>query len=55
VLQKIIDTLCPDADPTEKFPARKRKLDECRDTLGEELYHLKLCQLTDEFLKASAM
>ncbi len=55
VLQKIIDKLCPDADPTEKFTARKRKLDECRDTLGEELYHLKLRQLTDEFLKASAM
>jgi hypothetical protein len=42
VLQKMIDKLCPDADPTEKFTAWKSKLDECHDTLGEDLYQLKL-------------
>jgi hypothetical protein len=47
--------LCPDADPKEKFTAWKHKLDECRETLGEDLYQLKLRQLTDEYLKASAM
>ncbi len=55
VLQKTIDKLYPHANPTEKFTAWKCNLDECRETLGEELYHLKLRQLTDEFLKASAM
>jgi hypothetical protein len=55
VLQIIIDKLCLDADPTEKFAAQKRKLDECCDTLGEDFYQLKLRQLTDEYLKASAM
>jgi hypothetical protein len=41
--------------PTEKFTAQRCKLDECYDTLGEDLYQLNLQQLTDEYLQASAM
>ncbi len=35
VLQKIIDKLCPELDPTEWYVERKRKLDEMRGALGE--------------------
>jgi hypothetical protein len=55
VLQRIVEKLCPDEDPTEKFATRKRKLDELRDVLGEDIYQAKLQQLKDEFLKASAL
>jgi hypothetical protein len=55
VLQKIVDKLCPDQDPTDRFASRKRKLDELRDVLGDELYQTKLQQLKEEFLKASAL
>jgi len=55
VLQKIVEKLCPEEDPTDKFTARKRKLDEARAALGEELYHMKVQQLKDEFMKTSAM
>jgi hypothetical protein len=55
VLQKILEKLCPEDDPTERFVARKRKLDELRDILGDDVYDAKLKQLKAEFLKASAM
>ena len=55
VLQKFVERLCPDADPTDRFASRKRKLEELRDVLGEELYELKLQQLKEEFMKAAAM
>ena len=55
VLQKIIDKLCPELDPTERYVERKRKLDEMRGALGEELYEARLSQLKDAFLKSSAM
>lgn len=55
VLQKIIDRLCPELDPTERYVERKRKLDEMRVVLGEELYEARLSQLKDAFLKSSAM
>jgi hypothetical protein len=55
VLQRIVEKLCPDEDPTEKFATRKRKLDELWDVLGEDIYQAKLQQLKDEFLKASAL
>jgi len=55
VLQKIIDKLCPELDPTERYVERKRKLDEMRVVLGEELYEARLSQLKDAFLKSSAM
>ncbi len=55
VLQKIIDKLCPELDPTERYVERKRKLDEMSGALGEELYEARLSQLQDEFLKSSAM
>jgi hypothetical protein len=55
VLQKIVEKLCPDQDPMDRFASRKRKLDELRDVLGDELYQTKLQQLKEEFLKASAL
>jgi hypothetical protein len=55
VLQKIVEKLCPEDDPTERFVARKRKLDELREILGNDVYEAKLKQLKAEFLKASAM
>jgi len=56
VLQKIVEKLCPDQDPTDRrFASRKRNLDELRDVLGDELYQAKLQQLKKEFLKASAL
>jgi hypothetical protein len=55
VLQKIVEKLCPEEDPTDKFTARKRKLEEAQAALGEELYHMKVQQLKDEFMKTSAI
>jgi hypothetical protein len=55
VLAKLVERLCPEEDPTEKFMSRKRKLDDSRVFLGEELYQIKLQQLRDEFLKQSAL
>jgi hypothetical protein len=55
VLQKIVDKLCPEEDPTDKFTARKHKLDESRAVLGEDLYNVKIQQLKEEFIKASAL
>jgi hypothetical protein len=55
VLQKIVEKLCPDQDPTDRFASRKCKLDELRDVLGDELYQTKLQQLNEEFLKALAL
>lgn len=54
-LQRIVDKLCPELDPTEKFAARKRKLDDLRDVLGDDLYESKLQQLRNEFLQAAAL
>jgi hypothetical protein len=54
-LQRIVDKLCPELDPTEKFATRKRKLDDLRDVLGDDLYELKLQQLRNEFLQAAAL
>jgi hypothetical protein len=53
MLQKIVEKLCHDQDPTDRFASRKRKLDELRDVLGDEIYQAKLQQLKEEFLKAS--
>jgi hypothetical protein len=55
LLQKIVERLCPEEDPADCFVARKRKLDELRASLGEDLYVLKLEQLKEEFKKTSAM
>jgi hypothetical protein len=55
VLQKVVERLCPEEDPTDKFASRKRKLDELRAVLGEEIYVAKLNQLKEEFLKTAAM
>ena len=54
MMQKIVERLCPELDPTEKNASRKRKLDELCDVLGEELYQAKLSQLREEYMKASA-
>jgi hypothetical protein len=51
MLQKMVERLCPEEDPTDRYAARKRKLDELRSVLGEELYGIKLEQLKDEFKK----
>jgi len=55
LLSKLVDKLCPDVDPTDLYTSRKRKLDEARAALGEELYNLRLQQLREDFLKSSAM
>jgi hypothetical protein len=55
LLQKMVERLCPQEVPAERYIARKRKLDDLRVSLGEELYDMKLEQLKDEFTKASAM
>ena len=55
LLQKMVERLCPEEDPADCFVARKRKLDELRASLGEDLYVLKLGQLKEEIKKTSAM
>jgi len=55
VLQKIVEKLCPDANPMDCFASRKRKLEELHDVLSEELHELKLQQMKDEFMRAAAM
>jgi hypothetical protein len=55
LLQKIIEKLCPEEDPAERFANRKRKLDELRAVLGEEIYAARLQQLWEELLKSAAM
>jgi hypothetical protein len=55
LLQKMVERLCPEEDPADCFVARKHKLDELRESLGEDLYVLKLEQLKEEFKKISAM
>ena len=54
-LAKLVERLCPEEDPTDKFLSRKRKLDDSRAFLGEDLYQMKLQQLCDEFVKQSAL
>jgi hypothetical protein len=54
MMKKMVERMCPELDPTEKFAGRKHKLDELRDVLGEELYQVKLAQLREEYMKASA-
>jgi hypothetical protein len=51
LLQKMVERLCPEEDPADRFVARKHKLDELRESLGEDLYVLKLEQLKEEFKK----
>ncbi len=55
VVQKIIDRLCPELDPTEWYVERKIKLDEVHGILGGDLYEASLMQLKDEFLKSSTL
>jgi len=55
VLQKIVEKLCLEKDPTDKYTARKCKLDQAWAALREALYHMKVQQLKDEFIKKSAM
>jgi hypothetical protein len=55
LLSKLVERLCPDVDPIDLYTSRKRKLDEARAALGEELYNLWLMQLRIEFLKSSAL
>jgi hypothetical protein len=55
ILQKIVEKLCPEDDPTEHSVARKRKLDELRDILGDDVYDASLKQLKAEFLKTLAI
>jgi hypothetical protein len=54
MMQKMVERMCPELDPTEKFAGGKRKLDELRNVFGEELYQVKLTQLREEYMKASA-
>ncbi len=51
LLQKMVERICPEEDPAEHYVARKRKLDDLREALGDELYDIKLQQLKDEFKK----
>jgi hypothetical protein len=44
VMQKIVDNLCPEEDPTEHFIARKQKLDELCDVLSDEVHAANLHQ-----------
>jgi len=55
LLQKMVERLCPEEDPADRFVTKKRKLDELRASLGEDLYVLKLGQLKEEIKKTSAM
>jgi hypothetical protein len=55
VLQNIVEKLCHEDDPTEHFVARKQKLDELHDILGNDVYDAKLKQLKDEYLKTLTM
>ena len=54
LLQKMVERLCPEEDPAECYIARKRKFDDLRAALGEDLYVEKLEQLKEEFRKTSA-
>jgi hypothetical protein len=51
----MVERLCPEEDPADHFVARKHKLDELRESLGEDLYVLKLEQLKEEFKKILPM
>jgi hypothetical protein len=55
VLQKNVERLCPEEDPTERYTARKRKLDDSRAVLGEELYQARVNQLKKDFLNTATM
>jgi hypothetical protein len=56
VLQKIVERLCPEEDLTERYTARKRKLDDSRAVFGEELYLARLInQLKKDFLNTATM
>jgi hypothetical protein len=55
LFQQMVERLCPEEDPTDCYPARKRKLDEMRGVIGEELYANKMEQLKEEFKRATAM
>ncbi len=53
VMQKVVERVCSELDPIEKFASRKWKLDELCDMLGGELYRAKLVQLEEEYTRAS--
>jgi len=55
VLQKIKEKLCPKEDSTDKYTAWKQKLDEVQAALGEDIFHMKVKKLKDEFMKTNAM
>jgi hypothetical protein len=55
MLQKIWGKLYLEEDLTDKYTACKQKLDEAWAALGEDLYHMKVQQLKDEFMKTNAM
>jgi hypothetical protein len=55
VLAKLVERLCPEEDPTDKFLSQKHKLDDSRTFWGENLYQMKLHQLHDEFVKHSVL
>jgi hypothetical protein len=42
--QKIVEKLCLEDDPTERFASRKQKLDDLCEVLGEDMYQAKLHQ-----------
>jgi hypothetical protein len=45
ITNKVVERLCSDEDPVEQYAVQKRKLDEMRNMLGEELYAAKVQQL----------
>ncbi len=55
LLQRIVEKLCWEEDPTDKDTAQKQKLDVPWTALGEDLYHIEVQQLKDESMKKSAM
>jgi hypothetical protein len=55
LLQKMVERLCPEDDPMDRYAARKWKLNEMRGIISEELYAIKIEQLKDKFKKAAEM
>jgi hypothetical protein len=54
MMQKIVEKLCPDDDPTERFASKKQKMDEPCEVLGKEIYQAKLLQLKED-MEASVL
>jgi hypothetical protein len=55
LFQKMVERLCPEEDHTDRYAARKRKLDDMCGVIGEELYAIKMEQLKEEFKRATAI